>query len=347
MPRIDAPPANLRERIGSHAEIPESFRPSTGAADDTFDVHALRETRAINISASSRPILIVDVEAKQKVWPAWWFPATDVGPGGPDGQRNMAGPGGVCQTYDRAFGKSSQAEELRVFRFGYGERERTGWFGHCDKAAMVAATMPRPINAVTHNGEVFEPDLHITGLLEEVVDSMCVVTAFHGKRYNGPSDDPNDIGPAEFLQVLLEWQDSGAEFPIILDKSPEEQVWNQSYDFGKVWESDLPMAGMPSNVPYGAGIKFYQFELRATGNDGVKRFLQAWVQRDFQGNVRRQGWIVGTGQDRNPDFVWQVKPVGDLSKLQTWNRLPSATQHNKQIMPYDVGRIYLASRGLA
>lgn len=344
MPRIENNPIRPSSPVSLPlSDVSGGARSLASAAIDSFEGPALREVSAVDVATSRRPTLILNFQATKQAYHIDWFPATDATPHGPDGRYNMTGPGSACRAYDSAFGRHSESEESRVFRHGYQDRARTGWFGHCDKAAMVAATMLEPKSSVKYNGVLFEPR-HIVGLLEEVCDTMCITSDFRGERYNGGHrDNPNDISPSGLLDALRDWTSEGLQYPFIMDKDQGHQVWNQAYDNGKVYESDYPLVGMPRNIPFGAGVKFYQIELGATGVDDANRTYQAYVQRDRSGNVRSQAWIIGGNLNTNPDFLWRALPVGDLTKLETWNRPPSANQHNKQVMPLDVGRLYLAT----
>lgn len=329
------PPILQPSHHDAHEAPSLNERNTTVNTRDSFSTTDVSASDAVSARADRRPRLIVDFQARKPVYKLDWFPATDAGPNGPDGRYNMAGPGGTCRAYDRAFGKRSEQAELQVFSFRHYERSRTSWFGHCDKAAIVAATMLEPKRSVVVNGVVFEPR-HIIGLLQEVADTMCRATDFRGERYNGPYNNIADMSPLTLLKALQDW--SKQEWPVIFDKDRKEQVWNQSYDKGKVYESSFPFAGMPTNVRLGPGVSFLQFEIQATGVEDAARVYQAIMVKDRNGNVVQQQWF-----GDNPDFAWRAVPVGDLMDLQTWDRPPAANQHNKQISPLDVGRIFLTS----
>lgn len=312
----------------------------TPSAVDTFSAAEVNPSDAIGVE-SRRSRVVLEFQASKPAFKLNWFPANDATPQGPDGRYNMTGPGSCCRAYDAAFGRNSEATESAVFRHPYGNAS-SAWFGHCDKAAIVAATMHKPQYPVTVNGVTFSPE-QILGLMEEVADTMATVVETKGRRYNNAADNPFDVTPDLLISTLQEWTAGGLDFPLLMDKDQRSQVWNQAYDRGRVLESDVPFRGMSANLPRGPGVKFYQIELDATGVEDARRLYQAFIVRNSAGQPVQQGYIVGGGQHSSPDFLWRVAPVGDLLDINTWNRVPDRDQHNKAIMPLDVGTLYIAS----
>jgi len=195
------------------------------------------------------------------------------------------------------------------------------------------------------NGVTFTPH-DIAGLLVKVSDSLADRVDFRGERYNGPSDDPNDPTPADFMQYILkEWGFEGSSpIPFVLDIDRTEQVWNYPYDQGKVYESEKAPEGVDvSGVPSSGGkVKYYRAEMKGTGFDEQARNYQFWMQYDSNGMVKKSGWLVGDDEKISPDFGWRPHPRGDLSKAEAW-KTDTQKQNNPHVLAENVYKIYMAS----
>ncbi len=283
-------------------------------------------------------------KCEKQTWHCHWFPMQARQPGG-DPTNNLYAEKGVLHKYDQAFGRSSRTHELENLAKAYDAGDKYAWWGHCNFASQVASLLEKPIYDVTHNGVTFTAH-DISGLLVKIVPSLSGKIDFSGKRYNEPSDNPNEPVPSQFLKdILQKWgYKADKPKPFILDIDRKEQVWNYPFDQGEVYECNQPPEGFDvSALPTGGKIKYYRAELSGTGFDEQKREYQFWVHYDEHDNMMEGGeYIVGGDAKINPDFGWQALAKGDLSQKEFWVT-DERSQNNPLVRAEDVYPLYMAS----
>lgn len=250
------------------------------------------------------PRTIMDWQSSKSTWHCHWFPMKESKAGGGDPINNLFAPGGALDKYDQAFGTDSREYELgRNFRAHDSDKTDANWAGHCNNASELACMIDPPKKGVTFNGVHFTKN-DIAGLLVKISDRISTRVDFKGKRYYGPTDDPNDPNPQTFLATLKKWTKD--DKPFVLDIDREDAVWNYPYDKAKVIESNKAPAGFdPSTVPDDSGFtRFYRFELAGTDFDAQARNYEGWMHTAPDGSVT-SGWVAGEDPKVNPDFMWR------------------------------------------
>lgn len=318
--------ANHRLPSGSNSASPSASRP-------------VGSTTPANPPVAEHGKVILDWKSGKQTWHCHWFPMKASVAGG-DPINNLYAPGGALEKYDAAFKKDARNYELASNAKAHNS-SGFDWWGHCNNASQASALLREPVKDVVMNGVTFTAH-DISGLLCKVVPSLCNDTDFKGNRYNGPSDNPNDPNPADFLEsVLKAWCKPGESLPFILDIDRTDQVWNYPFDQARVYESDkAPMGFTP--VSSGGKTKYYRAELKGTGYKEQERNYQFWIQYDSTGKPAGQGWIAGLDPKISPDFAWRSHPVGDLNNAAAWVTNPGA-QNNPKVNAEDVYRLYKAS----
>jgi len=96
-----------------------------------------------------------------------------------------------------------------------------GWFGHCHAWSAASILEPEPFTATKYTGIDFAVGDQ-KGLLTELHcnDSLDLR---NGTRYNGPGDDPNDIYPCYFHNVLINWTGLKRK-PLVMDIATFERA---------------------------------------------------------------------------------------------------------------------------
>lgn len=192
----------------------------------------------------------------------------------------------------------------------YNDTMNAGWFGHCHAWAAASVLEDEPTKPVTRMGITFTVGDQ-KGLLTECHYSDPV-DLFKGTRYDGESDDKNDIYPKDFHTTIIKWIGNDGK-ALVFDKDPGEQVWNHpayayrmemewdSEDKSKMWvrcEVTLLSDGVDPNYVGQANIyETYYYWLKFEDGDIVD---SGW------GN--KNGWY----EDRHPDFIWHpIRPKAD------------------------------------
>lgn len=289
--------------------------------------------------------LMFEWRCAKPTWHAPWWPMKErVGSGG-DPRVNLFASNGPLEKYDTAFGHSSRAYELRHNKKSFSSGKKFDWWGHCNNASEVACLLREPRRSVNLGGVTFTPR-DIKGLLCKVSSSLSERTDFEGRRYRGPSGNPDDPTPSVFLEKILRaWGDTDNPIPFALDIDREEQVWNYPYDQGKIYQSKTAPEGFDeSRLPSGGELTFYRAELNGTGFARQARNYQFWIQTDQHGTVLKGGWIKGDDPHISPDFGWRPNPNGDgdFTREENWPEAPDG-QNNPHVLPRDVYKLYMAS----
>ena len=292
--------------------------------------------------------MIFDWKCEHETWHCHWFPWKATNPHGGDPQNNLYAPGGALQKYDRAFGRQSQNYELMHNAKPFDSGPQFAWFGECNHAAELTATLSRPLHGVNFNGQHFNVQ-DICGLLVKVIPSLISKVDYEGERYNGPRDDADDPSPQVFYEkVLLPWcKNDPHPVPFVMDITRTEQVWNYPYDQGRVFESKLPPPDVDPQsllgVPDDKEVRFYRSELSGTGYPEQARHYEFWLQWDSEHKkITNSGWLAGSDEKINPDFAWKPHAKPNLMDRATWKTVLSE-QNNPHVKAEDVYEIYMAS----
>ncbi len=171
------------------------------------------------------------------------------------------------------------------------------WAGHCNgwAAGSVLYAEPRASVRTPNGSQTFQ----ISDLKALIVEaSYCVDYLFFGRRYFGGSDDPLDIQPALFHQVLVNYlRDQGK--PIAVDIKPQEEVYN--HVISGVNMEIRTINANTVNVRAVAKVHYYE----SYNSEKVGESPSVNVLYEYTLSVRN-GQIVGNGTwvSENPDFLW-------------------------------------------
>ncbi len=206
----------------------------------------------------------------------------------------IAQPGAPLAKYDQAIfnlrgtDPDSRGWELRSHNSG------VSWAGHCNGLAAAAVLYPEP-EAERIFSEVYFSRDDQKALLTEI--SYCTHRQFYGRRYNGEGDDPQDINPLLFHQIILGFLSQGS--PIVADISQYESVDNRVITAAKIRVREE----QADSVTLDAELSISAYSSLPTGSHGPTRTsrksysYKIWI--DQTGEPVRGEWLT-----ENPDFLW-------------------------------------------
>ncbi|MGC9060557.1 MAG: hypothetical protein ACP5JR_04920, partial [Thermoplasmata archaeon] len=151
----------------------------------------------------------------QKIpWSGYWWPMSANGTAVP------------CSKYDayvnKTRGYNPGAEAWEKANHGWSPDVQS-WWGHCHAWSAASVSEDEPTQQKTLQGITFTVG-DLKGLLtESYYSSSCDL--FVGTRYNGPSNNVQDVFPKDFHITLLKWIGTQKK-AVVMDIVATEEVWN-------------------------------------------------------------------------------------------------------------------------
>jgi len=241
-------------------------------------------------------------QSQKTPWSGYWWPMRDNGTAEP------------CSKYDayvnKTRGYNPGAEAWEKANHGWSP-EVQSWWGHCHawSAASVSEDEPRQVKTV--QGITFTVG-DLKGLLtESYYSSSCDL--FVGTRYNGPSNNVQDVFPKDFHITLMKWIGTQKK-AVVMDITATEEVWNYpAYKYEMTVTNDSQDA---SKKHFSVKVWF--------ADDGVwkdyvgtKSFTityKYWLKFSVNGII--DGAWEGGSENTNsnaqahPDFIWHPSGPG-------------------------------------
>ena len=173
------------------------------------------------------------------------------------------------------------------------------WGGHCNGWVASSLLYPEPTkNLWSPEARLVLTPTDAKGLLQEA--SFCVDMAFYGHRsYGRPTDDPLDIYPDKFHQVLLYYIDQ-LKKPFAMDYMPDLNIDN---NIVTGYSIDIAAdASSPKVFNVTANLRMHRYEGYLGPMGAAPNYTRTFtynLEVDDQGNI-----VKGTWTSENPDFLW-------------------------------------------
>ncbi|MEM3444710.1 MAG: pre-peptidase C-terminal domain-containing protein [Thermoplasmata archaeon] len=243
-----------------------------------------------------------EAQAAKTPWSGYWWPMKDNGTAIP------------CSKYDayvnKTRGYNPQAEKWEKENHGWSPDVQS-WWGHCHAWSAAAVSEDEPTQAKTVQGVSFTVG-DLKGLLtESYYSSSCDL--FVGTRYNGPSNNVQDVFPKDFHITLLKWIGKMKK-AVIMDITATEEVWNYpAYKYSMTVTNDTQDSSKKHFV-----VKVW-FADDGVWKDyvGTKSFTityKYWLKFSVNGIIDGawEGGSENTNADAqaHPDFIWHPSGPG-------------------------------------
>lgn len=274
-----------------------------------------------------------EVAPERMPWSGGYYPESD---GGTDAV--VVGNKSPLAKYDEAFHRGQNKASAW-------EREKhtngPTWAGHCNGFAAAATRHPKePARSVSQNGVVFAPQ-DIKALLAEVY--MSADYEFLGgnrcdRKGEAPADrvlNPGssadvtvmdaceDINPGTLHAAIANWI-GRIRYPLVMDSSSGEEVWNYPLFKYQVLRKDLIPESLARQYVAGSGgeyvwnplaVKFALIQMRLTYAEALRREVLGQLYRkdmdltyvlelNNEGDILGGEWVGAASRRSHPDFLW-------------------------------------------
>lgn len=275
-----------------------------------------------NIDSLEMDVGDIDEEADVKPWRGYWWAY--------NGRRLSNGSNSPMAKYDRFVkartGTNPGSQSWENSRHRY---HGINWEGHCNGWAASAVLRPEPVVSKfdQQSGETFTVSDQ-KGLLAET--DYCVKLAFFGKRYNGPNNNPRDIGAAEFHKTLR-YYIGALKKPIAVDYQQLEPVDNNVISG---YSMKIKKTGTKTYAVT-AKVRIHKYDKATSSTPGEAPFyIRTYSYRLTEAS---DGSLTGSWTSGNPDFLWvplasvdcnNNNPRIDHARIQELLDLPAASTAN-------------------
>lgn len=230
-------------------------------------------------------------------WAGYWFPYSSA--------RLYAGPDSPLAKYDRFVqrraGVNPGAQDWEMRRHYY---NGVNWEGHCNGWAAASVLRKEPKRPITdpYSGITFTVS-DLKGLWIE--RDYCPKIAFFGSRYWGPGNDPSDIYPHVFHNVLVHYIGQLRK-PILIDIRPDPSVENR---VASAYEMSIQKVGEQTFL-VDTRLMIHEYDNQLVDTVGVApgafHHFRYYLMTDENGVVKSGYWL-----SANPDFLWVPLASGD------------------------------------
>jgi hypothetical protein len=300
-----------------------------------------------------------------------WFPQSQ------GGTSRDLGNGNVLLKYDKAFhgGDNKAVKWEQDHHTVSASDESSGWAGHCNGFSAAATRHEEPQKSVKRGDVEFFPK-DIKALLAEVhmaakfyflggnrcaANQNAALPSPSGREDTLDMGDCDDVNPGTFHTAVTNWLGI-QKYPIIMDVSPKEQVWNYPHFRFKVEKSAAVDAAKAMTEITGTAESTYRFNPAAvqwmsvtTKVEYAKAFKNEYLQSELKPEDKsssatytyileldKEGRIIGgewtgTSIQSHPDFVWVAfEPAIGSGE---------ASSANPEVNPADVIKLWAESVG--
>jgi len=183
--------------------------------------------------------------------------------------------------------------------------EKKRWSGHCNGWSASAILEKEPKTAVKRKGILFGVK-DLKGLLAE--SYMVTLYNFYGERYYDKNNDPDDLYPHKFHELLIEYIKEKKK-PIILDISWNEEVWNYP---AYAYESEMVLDEKQNRLHVKTKVYLADDNVKPdyVGLLYITKTYTYDLILNKKGHVVASCWT-GKSKKDHPDFAWD--PVRNIA----------------------------------
>jgi len=230
-------------------------------------------------------------------WSGYWFPYSSA--------RLYAGPDSPLAKYDlfvqRRAGVNPGAQDWEMRRHYF---TGVNWEGHCNGWAAASVLRKEPKRPITdpYSGITFTVS-DLKGLWIE--RDYCPKIAFFGSRYWGAGNDPSDIYPHVFHNVLVHYIGELRK-PVLIDIRPDPSVENR---VASAYKMTIQKAGQQTYL-VDTHLLIHEYDNHLEEKVGVApgsyHHYRYYLMTDENDVVVGGYWL-----SYNPDFLWVPLAPGD------------------------------------